>query len=137
MPDILTIIMRWVHISSVATLVGSLLYARLVETRALSGLPADARQAAENRSAAAFHPVVTAAIIALIVSGLYRLLIARGHTAYYHMLFGIKMLLVLHVFAVAVLIARPNNPRRGRMLTGTLISGFAIIFISAWLSRIY
>ena len=34
------------------------------------------------------------------------------------MLLGIKLLLVLHVFAVAILIVQPKNPRRVRMMTG-------------------
>jgi hypothetical protein len=47
------------------------------------------------------------------------------------------MLLVLHVFAVAVLVVKPNNPRRTRMMTGVLISGLCIVFLSAWLARIF
>jgi hypothetical protein len=49
----------------------------------------------------------------------------------------VKLLLVLHVFAVALLIVKPDNPRRTRMMTGMLISGLVIVFISAWLSRIF
>ena len=137
MPDILTVLMRWVHISSVATLVGSILYARFVETPSLAKLPPDSREAVADAAAVRYRPIVTTAIIGLIISGIYRLLISRGHTPTYHMLFGVKMLLVLHVFSIAVLIARPHNPRRVRQMTGMLISGLAIIAISAWLSRIY
>jgi hypothetical protein len=53
------------------------------------------------------------------------------------MLLGIKLLLVLHVFAVSILIVQPKNPRRVRMLTGTMISGLVILAISAWLRRIF
>jgi len=137
MPDILTIFMRWLHISSVATLVGSILYARLVETPALAKLAPDVRESVADSAASAYRPYVTAAIICLIVSGIYRIFIARGHSMFYEMLFGVKMLLALHVFAAVVLIARPHNPRRVRQMTGVLISGLAIILISAWLSRIY
>ena len=42
-------------------------------------------------------------------------------------MFGIKILLVLHVFAVALLITQPKNPKRARMMTGTLISGLIIL----------
>ena len=137
MPEILTVFMRWLHISSVVALIGSIFYARLVETPALAKLAPEVREAVADRAAEGYRPIVITAIVCLIVSGIYRIFIARGHSAFYEMLFGIKMLLVLHVFAAAVLVARPHNPRRVRQMTGIVISGLAIIMISAWLSRIY
>jgi hypothetical protein len=53
------------------------------------------------------------------------------------MLLGIKFLFALHVFAVSILIVQPNNPRRTRMATGTMISGLIVLFLSAWLRRIF
>jgi len=137
MPDILTVIMRWMHISSMATLVGGILYARLVMAPSIGMLAPDAREALSGRAAARYRPLVVAAMIGLVLSGLYRLLITPGHRPLYHMLFGIKMLLALHVFAAAILIVKPHNPRRTRMMTGVLVSGLVIILISAWLSRTY
>jgi len=137
MPDILTLIMRWIHISSMATLVGGILYGRLVVAPAMASLAPDAQEALGDRAAAHYRPLVVAAMIGLIISGLYRLLTTPGHRPIYHMLLGIKLLLVLHVFAVAMLIVKPHNQRRTRMMTGTMISGLAIILISAWLSRTY
>jgi hypothetical protein len=46
------------------------------------------------------------------------------------MVFGIKMLLVLHVFAVTILATRPDNQRRARQLTGVVISGVFIVILS-------
>jgi hypothetical protein len=46
------------------------------------------------------------------------------------MVFGIKMLLVLHVFAVTTLATRPDNARRTRQLTGIAISGIGIVILS-------
>lgn len=139
MPDILpiTVFMRWLHIASVATLIGSVLYARLVETPALAALAQDVREAVADRAALRYRPIITAAIVCLIISGIYRIFVSRGHSVYYETLFGIKMLLAAHIFAAAVLIARPHNPRRVRQMTGMLISGLGVILISAWLSRIY
>ena len=137
MADILTVIMRWIHISSMATLVGGIIYARLVMAPALASLSADSGNALANKAAAGYRPLVTAAMIGLVISGVYRLLSTPGHTARYQVLFGVKMLLVLHVFAVALLIGKPDNPRRTRMMTGMLISGLVIILISASLSRIF
>lgn len=137
MPDILTLVMRWVHISSMATLVGGILYGRLVMAPSVSSLSPDAQESLWNEASARFRPWVVAAMIGLIVSGLFKLLTTPGHRPIYHMLFGIKMLLVLHVFAVALLIVKPVNPRRVRMMTGTMISALVIILISAWLKSIY
>ena len=137
MPEILTVIMRWIHISSMATLVGGMVYGRLVVAPSIAELSPDAREALAGQAANRYRPLVWAAMIGLVLSGVYRLLSTPGHRPFYQMLFGIKMLLVLHVFAVAILIVKPVNPRRTRMMTGVMISGLTIILISAWLSRIY
>lgn len=137
MPEILTVIMRWIHIASMATLVGGMVYGRLVMAPSIAELSADAREALAGQAANRYRPMVWAAMIGLVLSGVYRLLSTPGHRPFYQMLFGIKMLLVLHVFAVAILIVKPVNPRRTRMMTGVMISGLTIILISAWLSRIY
>jgi hypothetical protein len=53
----------------------------------------------------------------------------------YHLWFGIKMLLVLHVFAVLLLLAKKGSDERkhGRWITGVLISATVIIGVSAYL----
>ena len=137
MADVLFVLMRWIHFVSMATLVGGILYARLVMTSSVGALAPDAREAFGERTAAAYRPLVIAAMLGLILSGTYNLLTNPGHTPKYHMLFGIKILLVLHVFAVALLITQPKNPKRTRMMTGTLISGLIILAISAYLRRIF
>jgi uncharacterized membrane protein len=137
MTDALTVIMRWIHIASMATLVGGVLYGRLVLVPALAGLADDARKGLEERAAAKYRPLVMLAVAGLIISGLFRLAITPGHHRFYHMLLGFKLLLALHVFAVAFLIVQPQHPRRVRLMTGMMFSGLVIIAISAWLSRIF
>ncbi len=137
MPDVLSVIARWLHISSMATLIGGLLYGRLVMIPASNALAPDAREALADKAAALYRPLVFTAVCGLFVSGIYNILANPGHSPRYHMLLGIKLLLVLHVFATMFLIVRPHNPRRARMMTGTLISGLIIIAISAWLRRIF
>jgi putative copper export protein len=137
MADALFVLMRWLHFTSMATLVGGILYGRLVMTSSLGGLAPDARESVEGSAASAYRPLVLFSIIGLIVSGTYNLMTNPGHTAKYHMLLGVKLMLALHVFAVAFLITQPKNPRRSRMMTGTLISGLAILAISAYLRRIF
>ena len=137
MADVLFVLMRWLHLASMATLVGGMLYGRFVMTSSESALAADSREALGNRAAGAYRPLVLAAISGLILSGAYNLATNPGHSVRYYVLLSIKLLLALHVFSMAFLITQPKNPRRARMMTGTVISGLIIIAISAYLRRIY
>jgi uncharacterized membrane protein len=136
MPDAITTLARWLHLSSVVTLIGGILYARFVMNPASSTLSPDARAGLDNDAARRFRPLVLAAITLLVLSGVCNFLIKRPQTALYHALFGVKILLVLHVFAIAILASSPNNPRRARQMFGAAISGIVIILISAYLKGI-
>jgi hypothetical protein len=72
----------------------------------------------------------------LVLSGIFNYLVKTGHTVRYSSLFGVKMLLALHVFSVAILVTAPNNPRRARQLLGAAISGLVIVLIAAYLKGI-
>ena len=138
MADVLFVIMRWVHFASMATLIGGILYWRLVLTPALATVSPDAGKTLGGTAAARYRPFVIAAICGLVVSGTYNLLTNPGHTALYHMLLGVKLMLALHVFGVALLVTQGGeNPRRARLLAGTLVSGLVILAISAYLRRIF
>jgi hypothetical protein len=76
----------------------------------------------------AFKPVAYAAIGAILISGTYNLLSKPSTPPHYHMWFGIKILLVLHIFAATILYR--GKPRA---LTGIVISGAIVIAISGWL----
>ena len=136
MADVIYVIMRWLHITSVATLIGGMIFGRFVMTQAAMGLSPESRVSFQDRAAALFQPLVFAAMGGLVLSGLYNLFTNLGHTPLYHALLGVKLLLALHVFAVAILVARPGNPRAPRMMAGAAISGMAIIAISAYLRHI-
>jgi len=103
----------------------------------VESLAPDARESFMDKAAMLYRPLVFTAMGALLISGIYNILSNPGHTVLYHMLLGIKLLLVMHVFAVAILVARPHNKRRGRMMAGAAISGLAIIAISAYLRHIF
>jgi uncharacterized membrane protein len=137
MADVLFVIMRWLHISSVATLIGGMIFGRFVMSEAAEGLAPDSRENFMDRAAMLYRPLVFTAMGGLLISGTYNILTNLGHTPLYHMLLGIKFLLVMHVFAVAILIARPHNKRRARMMAGAAISGLGIIAISAYLRHIF
>jgi len=129
--ETLGICMRWLHIASVATLIGGW----LVLVPATAVLAVDARKALYERTAALFRPLVFGAIAALLVSGGYTLATNPGHNISYYVLLGIKLLLVAHVFAVGILLVTKNPEHRGRLLAGSAISGLIIILISAYLRR--
>ena len=132
MPDAFAIILRWLHIASMATLLGGIIFWRLV--LAPAGLEKE-RGALVEAFAARFRPLVFLSIAGLVFSGAINYATTPGHSKLYHAIFGVKLLLALHVFAVSFLIVQPNHPRRTRLATGTMISGLIILFISAWLRR--
>lgn len=131
MAEFLLVLMRWLHITSVATLIGGLIYARMVIAPTPGG--ADFQARAVER----FRPLVYAAITALVISGLYNILTSPGHTLRYHILLGIKLLAAAHVFAVAILLAGKKVANPTRAMGGCVISGLVIIAISAYLRRIF
>src|SRR5664280_3622078 len=102
MGEILTAIMRWVHLSSVVTRIGGIVYARLVMIPAARSLSPDARTALDESAAKHFRPAVFAAMAGLVISGIFNYVSKPGHSVRYHALFGIKMLLALHVFSMAI-----------------------------------
>jgi uncharacterized membrane protein len=137
MAEPLNLLMRWLHISSVAGLVGGMIYGRVAVVAAAGELEPEKRQAVEDRAAALFRPIVATAMICLILSGVYNIVSYTGHTTRYHILLGIKLLLVAHIFASALMVVQPGNKRRGRQMTGASISGLIVIAISAYLRTIY
>ena len=136
MGEILTAFMRWVHISSAVTLIGGIFYARFIMLPAAASLSPESRTALDEHAAARFRPVMLTAMAGLVFAGTYNLLSRPGHSPLYHALFGVKILLVLHVFCVAVLTGAPKNPRRARQWFGAAVSGAAILLISAYLKGI-
>src|SRR5882672_12085701 len=80
MAEALSVIMRWLHITSMTTLIGGMLYGRLVAARASESLTPDAREALGERAATAQRPMVYGAIAGLLISGVYNILTHPGHT---------------------------------------------------------
>jgi putative copper export protein len=76
-------------------------------------------------------------VLLLTATGLYNTIMNVNRGALYQSLLGIKLLLVLHVFAVGIIIVKPKNPKRARQMTGIIISGLVIIAISAVLRQLH
>ena len=126
----------WLHIAAAAVLVGGALYARLAIQAAGVTLAPDEAGKVSDAAAGRFRGWVVAAIVVLLASGVYNYLETGAHSARYHILLGIKLLLALHVFASVLLALRSNNPRRARQLAGAGISGVAVILIAVYLTQI-
>lgn len=118
--DYLSMIVLAVHIICAALLIGG----------ALAWQLASARMKVDD-AIASWKPVAITAIVGLLVTGVYNFMHRAVKSPTFHMLFGIKMLLALHVFAVTIIATRANNERRSRQLTGVVISGILILIISA------
>ena len=113
MDAVLPLAMRWLHIVCVIVLLGSVFYARFFT----------------GELAAGFRPMGYTAIGGILISGIYNFLSKTAYPPHYQMWFGIKILLVLHVFAATVLYRKEKR----RALTGIVISGAVIVAISGYL----
>lgn len=129
--------MRFLHIVSAITLVGGVLAWRFAAIPATDALASETRDKVGNAMAAAWRPFLILAIAGLLISGTYNFLHKTGLTPAYHAVFGIKIMLALHVFAAAYLATGAHNAKRSRQLLGVAISGVTIVILSAvlrWLS---
>jgi putative copper export protein len=125
-PAFLGILMRWVHIAAAVTLLGGMVFARFVAYPAGADSPTLWRR---------FAPWLTFAVAGLLGSGIYNLLTKSAYPPGYHMWFGIKFLLALHVMAIGFLLARAKGEpeKRARWLSGAAATGALVLAISAYL----
>jgi hypothetical protein len=137
MTDVLSVIMRWLHLTSVVAVIGGVLYARFVLAPVLQSLAAQEQDTLGDALAARYRSLLFLIVLLLTATGLYNMIMNVSRGALYQSLLGIKLLLVLHVFAVGLLIVKPKNPKRSRQMTGLVISGLIIIAISAVLRQLH
>lgn len=131
MHDILTVTFRWLHIASVITLLGGILFARFAVAPAVAG-----QSNIAEAIAARFRPIFYWSALSAVLSGVYNFLQKVHPPRPYHAIFGIKMLLVLHILAAGYVSLKPNQPKRNRQFTGIVISGLVIVALSAVLRLI-
>jgi hypothetical protein len=117
------VVMQWLHLVGAALAVGGAVFGRWVAAPAADRL----------------RPAAFAGVGLLLVSGLWNAVSNfPGKPPQYHMVFGIKLLLALHVFAVLILASVPGparDARRPRLLAGAAVSGVLILLLSAYLRR--
>ena len=124
--------MRWIHIASVVTLVGGFIYARFVLAPALASIPPSEGEAVGAAAVRSFRPLLYTVLITVIGSGMYNFATKTSYPPGYQMWFGIKMLLVLHIAASAILysVRESGQAKRNRTALSIAISGLAVIVIS-------
>ena len=134
MDFILPFLARWTHIVSGMIVLGGMLFAALALLPALKGSPT--AQSTSDAIAARFRPWFLLGVLGLLVSGFYnyyRHVVAKDVPSMYHMIFGMKFLLALHVFAVGYLALGHNKPKRARLIGGVVISGLVVVVLSNWM----
>jgi hypothetical protein len=133
----LRVFMRFLHISSIVVLIGSAAYGALVLNPVLNALPEEARSTASANAQNRFRNLMYLLLVFVLGSGVYNLLSGPTHTSTWQMMFGIKMLFVLHILASAVLWAgSPHGDiavkaKGKRRLAGLAISGLVVILLSS------
>ncbi len=80
-------------------------------------------------------------VVGLLISGIWQFLDATGDgvTPRWHMIFGIKMLLALHILAIAGLMMRGTAPeaKMVRWMKGVAASGVVAIVLGSLLSALH
>jgi uncharacterized membrane protein len=137
---LLGIVLRWAHMVSMAAALGGAIYLVAALKPACAVLNPEERERLSEAAAARFRAWAIAIALALLASGLYNFFTKPAFAPGYHMWFGIKVLLALHVLAVLLLNTLPGRgaARRLRAATGALLSGLVIVAISGylrWISR--
>ena len=138
---ILHILFRYLHIAAVILFLGGVVYARQVLSPVLNVLPEDLRMQAAAGAQLRYRATLYTLLGVIVISGLYNFLAYQGpkHTQAYHIWFGIKILLVLHILTSAILWA--TSPygdvavagKSKRRLTSIAISALIVVLISAYL----
>ena len=137
--DIVNWLFRFLHVGSAVLLVGGVFYARQVLVPVLNLLPEDSRMPSAAGAQLRFRAILWILLVLLVASGTYQLLTGPPHTAAYHAWFGVKMLLVAHVLATAILWGTSAYGdvniagKSKRRLASMAISGIIVIAISSWL----
>src|SRR5262245_24349511 len=107
------LILRWMHILSAIAMMGGAFFMRFALMPSAATLPDDAHDQLRTALRARWAPVVMAASTLLILSGLLNFGLTVMNFSFdkstlagskYHMFFGIKFLLALPVFYIAMLL---------------------------------
>lgn len=105
--DVLWLVMRWLHMLAGITIVGSTFYMRLALAPAADTLGEEDRARLLEALRSKWLLPLHLSVLFLLVSGLYNIVIIVQRyelPRYYHPLFGIKFLLALAIFYIAIML---------------------------------
>ncbi len=136
-------LMRWIHMLSAVTVAGSIFFFVIVlRPAAAKALGADQQAALRDAVMRRWKMIIHPSIVLFLVSGFYNYLNvtapAREGQSLYHALFGVKFLLSIAVFALAIVLTSTRNwsahwrEGRGAWVVLTVLT-FAIVLIAGWM----
>lgn len=139
--EILPLVMRWLHILAAITAVGGMIFARLaLHPTVAAELSGDAGKSFLAAVRGRWMKVVHVAIFALLVSGIYTVSqTISGRPPAYHAIFGIKFLLAMVVFFLAIALTGRSEATQkirdngGTWLTVVLVLGVIVVCLSGTL----
>lgn len=138
----IAVLSRWLHIVSVVVLVGGSFFMRFVLIPAAKDLPADQHDLFRDRVLKRWKMLVHPALLFLIVSGVYNLVLAMGvhrKDVPYHMTLGVKLFLAVGVIFLAIALTAKGewsaNLRKSSKLwlSLNLLLAMGVIGISSYL----
>jgi uncharacterized membrane protein len=141
----LDIVSRFLHILAAAWAAGSLIYTYYVLSPVVQAMAANERAQLLGRLSSRLRPLAHTAITLALITGLYNFyrIYQAGVLPGYHMWFGIKVLLALHVFGMLDVLSKPpsgdpkRDAKRSRLALGALISAVIILAIGAYLRTLH
>jgi uncharacterized membrane protein len=131
----LDLFMRWLHIFSVITAVGSAIFMRFVLFPSLASLRDEDKATLSKNVAGRARIWIHAAITGILISGLYNLHKIWSKTVFpYGFIFTLKLVLAMIVFMVAILLTS-SSPQRASFQSNrktwlTLNVGLAVIIVA-------
>lgn len=138
------ILSRFLHILFAAWAVGSLIYAYHVLNPAVQAMAPEERNSLLTRISERLRPLALATVVLVLLTGLYNFyrILQGGVAPGYHMAFGIKFLLALHVLSMLFVLSKPpgdpkRDAKRSRLALGALISAVIIVGIGAYLRTLH
>lgn len=140
----LSLIMRWLHLASVITIVGTVVFLRLIIKPVLGKFSEETRLSVLSGFQYRLKILLHSAITGILISGLYNAhLVWKTTGSTYHTMFLVKMLLALIVLIAAILEVTGSSTKNQyfskntKRLTLSLILAVIIIALSAFLRSLH
>jgi uncharacterized membrane protein len=141
---VLDLIMRWLHIFSVITAVGTTVFVRFVLIPSLVNLNDETRTELQQNLASRLRILIHSAIGGILISGLYNThLLWKSSIAPYGVIYTAKVILALVVFVIAIFLTSTSPRRvafqrnRKKWLAVNVFLAITIVLLSAVLRTLH